>query len=217
MSETENQKDFIRVRIEEDLKNNKNNGKVATRFPPEPNGYLHIGHAKSINLNFGVALDYKGTCNLRFDDTNPEKEEIEYVESIKTDVKWLGYSWDGREYYASDYFDKLYEFAIELIKNKKAYVCSLSAEEVKQTRGTLSEPGTPSPYRDRSVEKNLDRLKKMKTGELEEGECFLRPKIDMAHPNSKRRDPAIHKLKKMSITVQSINGIFILCMILLTV
>src|SRR3990170_8620468 len=160
------QKDFIREIIDDDLRTNKFGGRVRTRFPPEPNGYLHIGHAKSICLNFGLARDYKGLCNLRFDDTNPTKEESEYVESIKHDVRWLGFDWGDREYYASDYFDQLHEYAVKLIKDGKAYVDSLNADEIREYRGTLTEPGRESPYRIRTVEENLDLFERMKAGEF---------------------------------------------------
>ena len=186
--------DFIRTRIEEDIKVNKNQGRVHTRFPPEPNGYLHIGHAKSICLNFGLAQEYRGKCNLRFDDTNPCKEEVEYVESIKKDVRWLGFDWDDREFYASDYFEKLYEYALQLIKIGKAYICDLSAEEIKQFRGTLTEPGKESPYRNRPVEENLELFKKMRQGEFKDGERVLRAKINMASPNLNMRDPVIYRI-----------------------
>ncbi|MFC1551673.1 glutamine--tRNA ligase/YqeY domain fusion protein [Candidatus Latescibacterota bacterium] len=186
--------DFIRTIITEDLKANKNDGRVHTRFPPEPNGYLHIGHAKSICLNFGIARDFNGLCNLRFDDTNPSKEEAEYVESIRSDVKWLGFDWDNREYYASDYFKTLYEYAVELVKKGKAYVCSLSADEIREYRGTLTEPGKNSPYRDRPVEENLDMLERMRAGEYPDGEHVLRAKIDMASPNLNMRDPVIYRI-----------------------
>jgi len=187
---------FIRDIIDSDIQNNKNGGRVATRFPPEPNGYLHIGHAKSICLNFGIALDYKGTCNLRFDDTNPVKEDIEYVESIQEDVRWLGFTWDDRLYYASDYFDKMYHYAEELIRRGNAYVCDLSPDEIRAARGTLTEPGTESPYRSRSVEENLDLFRRMKAGEFEDGSRILRAKIDMTSPNINMRDPAIYRIKK---------------------
>jgi glutaminyl-tRNA synthetase len=195
MSETTNTPtNFIRQIIDEDLKSGKHT-KIATRFPPEPNGYLHIGHAKSIVLNFGIAEDYKGTCNLRFDDTNPCKESMEFVESIQRDVKWLGYSWDDRLYYASDYFQKLYEFAVELIKNGKAYVCELNAEQMREYRGTLKEPGKDSPYRNRSVAENLELFERMKAGEFEDGAKVLRAKIDMASPNINLRDPALYRIR----------------------
>ncbi len=186
---------FIRQIIDEDLKNGKNAGKVATRFPPEPNGFLHIGHAKSICLNFGVARDYHGTCNLRFDDTNPHKENIEYVAAIKEDVLWLGFDWDDRLYYASDYFEKLYDYAVELIKKGKAYVCDLNAEEIRQYRGTLTHPGKDSPYRNRSVEENLDLFARMRAGEFPDGAKVLRARIDMASPNLNMRDPTIYRIR----------------------
>jgi len=186
---------FITEIIDEHLKTNKFQGKVHTRFPPEPNGYLHIGHAKSICLNFGLARDYNGLCNLRFDDTNPTKEDVEYVDSIKEDIKWLGFTWDDREYYASDYFDKLYEFAVQLIKKGKAYVDSSSAEEIKSLRGTPTEPGKNSSYRDRPIEENLELFEKMKNGEFKEGECVLRAKIDMASPNLNMRDPIMYRIR----------------------
>lgn len=187
---------FIKDIIEEDLKTGKYGGRVHTRFPPEPNGYLHIGHAKSICLNFGLALEYGGLCNLRFDDTNPAKEDVEYVESIQEDVRWLGFDWGERLFYASDYFDRLYRYAVELIKKGKAYVDSLSPEEIRQYRGTLTEPGRESPYRNRSVEENLDLFERMRAGEFEEGQCVLRAKIDMASPNLNLRDPVIYRIKK---------------------
>ncbi|TEB13679.1 Glutamine--tRNA ligase [Pelotomaculum propionicicum] len=189
---------FIQNIINEDFDTNKYGGRVHTRFPPEPNGYLHIGHAKSICLNFGLAAKNGGLCNLRFDDTNPSKEEVEYVDSIKTDVKWLGFDWDDRMYYASDYFDQLYEYAVQLIKTGQAYVCDLSAEETRDYRGTLTEPGKPSPYRDRSVEENLDLFERMKAGEFPEGARVLRAKIDMASPNLNMRDPVIYRIMKAS-------------------
>ncbi|NLW24256.1 MAG: glutamine--tRNA ligase/YqeY domain fusion protein [Clostridia bacterium] len=187
---------FIHNIINEDLEQNKNNKRVHTRFPPEPNGYLHIGHAKSICLNFGIAQLYGGLCNLRFDDTNPTKEEVEYVESIKEDVKWLGFDWGDRLFYASDYFEQLYEFAIKLIKDGKAYVCDLSPEEIREYRGTLTEPGKNSPYRDRSVEENLDLFQRMRAGEFPEGSRVLRAKIDMASPNLNMRDPVLYRIVK---------------------
>lgn len=186
---------FIRQIIDKDLAAGKNNGKVATRFPPEPNGYLHIGHAKSICLNFGIAEDYQGTCNLRFDDTNPSKEDIEFVEAIKADVQWLGFNW-ANQYYASDYFEKLYLYAVDLIKQGKAYVDDLSAEQIREYRGTLKEPGKNSPYRDRGVEENLDLLARMKSGEFEDGSRVLRAKIDMASPNINLRDPTIYRIRR---------------------
>jgi glutaminyl-tRNA synthetase len=185
---------FIREIINEDLRRNKNKGKVHTRFPPEPNGYLHIGHAKSICLNFGLALEYNGECNLRFDDTNPSKEDIEYVESIKQDVRWLGFDWGDRLFYASDYFEKLYQFAVELIKKNKAYVDSLSAHQIREYRGTLTEPGIESPHRNRSIEENLDLFSRMRAGEFVNGAHVLRAKIDMASPNLNMRDPVIYRI-----------------------
>ena len=187
-------RDFIRSIIDEDLRTNKYGGRVHTRFPPEPNGYLHIGHAKSICLNFGIAEEYGGLCNLRFDDTNPTKEDIEYVESIKEDVRWLGFDWGDRLYYASDYFEQLYHYAIELIKMGKAYVCDLSPEEIREYRGTLTEPGKESPYRNRSVEENLDLFQRMRAGEFPEGSRTLRAKIDMSSPNLNMRDPVIYRI-----------------------
>jgi glutaminyl-tRNA synthetase len=186
---------FIRHIIDDDIKTNKHGGKVATRFPPEPNGYLHIGHAKSICLNFGIAEDYHGTCNLRFDDTNPHKENIEYVESIQQDVRWLGYDWGERLFYASDYFERLYEAAVELVRTGKAYVCDLTAGQIREHRGTLTEPGTPSPYRDRSIEENLDLLARMRAGEFEDGARVLRARIDMASPNMNMRDPTLYRIR----------------------
>ena len=186
--------DFVRAMIAEDIKSNKYGGRVHTRFPPEPNGYLHIGHAKSICLNFGIAADFGGLCNLRFDDTNPCKEETEYVESIKEDIRWLGFDWDDREFYASDYFDQLYEYAVQLIKAAKAYVCDLNADEIREHRGTLTEPGRNSPYRGRSVDENLDLFKRMRAGEFPDGARVLRAKIDMASPNINMRDPVIYRI-----------------------
>ncbi len=189
---------FIRDIIDEDIKSNKHGGKVHTRFPPEPNGYLHIGHAKSICLNFGLALDYNGLCNLRFDDTNPVKEDIEYVESIEEDIKWLGFDWGDRMYYASDYFDKMYEFAEQLIKEGKAYVDSLTIDEIKDHRGTPTEGGMESPYRNRPMEENLKLFREMKEGMYENGAHVLRAKIDMASSNMHMRDPVIYRIKKAS-------------------
>ncbi|MFQ5342375.1 MAG: glutamine--tRNA ligase/YqeY domain fusion protein [Anaerolineae bacterium] len=186
--------DFIRYIVTKDLETNKYGGRVHTRFPPEPNGYLHIGHAKSICLNFGVAEEFGGLCNLRFDDTNPTKEEVEYVESIEEDVRWLGYDWEDREYYASDYFEQLYDYAVQLVKAGKAYVCDLSADEVREYRGTLTELGRDSPYRSRSVEENLDLFQRMRAGEFPEGARTLRAKIDMAHPNIVMRDPVMYRI-----------------------
>ena len=187
---------FIRNIIAEDLKAHKNEGRVVTRFPPEPNGYLHIGHAKSICLNFGIAAEYGGTCNLRFDDTNPSKEDIEYVESIKSDVRWLGFDWGDRLFYTSDYFEKLYDCAVQLIKEGKAYVCDLSAQEIREYRGTLTKPGKESPYRTRSVEENLDLFQRMGAGEFEDGSRVLRAKIDMSSPNMNMRDPTIYRIRR---------------------
>ncbi|MFW5747283.1 MAG: glutamine--tRNA ligase/YqeY domain fusion protein [bacterium] len=189
--------DFIRTIINEDIAAGKHGGNVITRFPPEPNGYLHIGHAKSICLNFGVAEEYDGRCHLRFDDTNPEKEEIEYIESIKEDVRWLGYDWGDHLYYASDYFEKLYEYALELIGKDKAYVDSLSQEEIREHRGTLTEPGRESPYRNRTVEENLDLFARMKNGEFPDGTHVLRAKIDMSSPNINMRDPVIYRIRRV--------------------
>jgi glutaminyl-tRNA synthetase len=187
-------RDFIREIIDRDNEAGKHGGRVHTRFPPEPNGYLHIGHAKSICLNFGIARDYGGLCNLRFDDTNPTKESEEYVNSIMEDVRWLGFDWEERLYYASDYFQALYEYAIKLIKKGKAYVCDLSADEIREYRGTLTEPGRESLYRDRSVEENLDLFERMKAGEFPNGTRTLRAKIDMAHGNINMRDPVLYRI-----------------------
>lgn len=189
--------DFIRAIVSEDQRTNKWGGQVVTRFPPEPNGYLHIGHAKSICLNFGIAAEYGGRCHLRFDDTNPGKEETEYVEAIMEDVRWLGWDWGGHLYHASDYFDQLYEWAIQLIKDGKAYVDDLSAEEMRQYRGTLTSPGKNSPYRDRSIEENLDLFQRMRAGEFESGTKVLRTKIDMASPNINMRDPVMYRILKV--------------------
>ena len=187
--------DFIRAIVAEDLKTDKWGGRVVTRFPPEPNGYLHIGHAKSICLNFGIAAENKGgLCNLRFDDTNPSKEEGEYIESIKQDVRWLGFDWEDRLYYASDYFEQMYAYAVQLIKVGKAYVCDLTAEQVREYRGTLTRPGKNSPYRSRSVEENLDLFEQMQAGKFEDGSCTLRARIDMAHPNLNMRDPVMYRI-----------------------
>lgn len=191
-------KNFIEEIIDEDLKTNKYNGRVHTRFPPEPNGYLHIGHAKSICLNFGLAKKYNGKCNLRFDDTNPTKEEQEYVDSIMEDVRWLGFQWNGKELYASDYFDELYEYAIKLIKKGKAYVDSQTADEIKDTRGTPTEAGIESPFRNRSVDENLDLFERMKAGEFKDGELVLRAKIDMSSPNMNMRDPIMYRIRHAS-------------------
>lgn len=188
--------DFIRTIIQEDNRTGKHDGRVMTRFPPEPNGYLHIGHAKSICLNFGIANENPGgLCNLRFDDTNPEKEDVEYVDSIKEDVRWLGFDWEDREYFASDYFDQLYEHAVTLIKKGKAYACDLPADKMREYRGTATEPGKPSPGRSRSVEENLDLFERMKNGEFKEGEYVLRAKIDLASPNFHMRDPVLYRVR----------------------
>ncbi len=190
--------DFIRRIIAEDLQAGKNAGRVVTRFPPEPNGYLHIGHAKSICLNFGIAAENEGgVCHLRFDDTNPTKEDIEYIESIKADVRWLGFDWGDHLYYASDYFDRLYGYAVKLIEKGKAYVCSLNAEQIREYRGTLTEPGRNSPYRDRSVAENLDLFQRMRAGEFQDGTHVLRAKIDMASPNLNMRDPTLYRIRKV--------------------
>ncbi|MHA2369531.1 MAG: glutamine--tRNA ligase/YqeY domain fusion protein, partial [Candidatus Hodarchaeales archaeon] len=186
--------DFIRKIVEEDIRNNKNEGRVHTRFPPEPNGYLHIGHALAFCIDFGVARDYNGLCNLRFDDTNPVREDISYVESIQEDIRWLGFDWEDRLYYASDYFEQLYEYAEQLIKDRKAFVCDLSVEEIKATRGTLTEPGNESPYRNRTIEENLDFFRRMREGEFANGARVLRAKIDMAHPNMNMRDPIMYRI-----------------------
>ncbi len=193
-AEIPERKNFIREMIDEDLKMNKFAGKVHTRFPPEPNGYLHIGHAKSICLNFGLARDYHGLCNLRFDDTNPTKEEQEYVESIMRDVRWLGFDWGERLFYASDYFDQLYEFAVQLIKKGKAYVCDLNADQIREYRGTLTEPGKDSPYRIRTADENLNLFQRMRNGEFPNGSRTLRAKIDMKSPNLNLRDPVIYRI-----------------------
>ena len=187
---------FIETIINEDLKTGRYGNRVHTRFPPEPNGYLHIGHAKSICLNFGIAKAYNGLCNLRFDDTNPSKEDVEYVESIMEDVRWLGFDWEDRLYYASDYFEQLYQYAVKLIKLGKAYVCDLSPEEIKEYRGTLTQPGKESPYRNRSIEENLDLFERMKNGEFPDGSRTLRAKIDMSSPNLNMRDPVIYRIQR---------------------
>jgi len=186
---------FIRQIIDEDIAANKNNGAVVTRFPPEPNGYLHIGHAKSICLNFGIALDYKGSCNLRFDDTNPHKENVEFVESIQQDVKWLGFEWANEVLFSSDYFEKLHGYAVELIKSDKAYVCDLNAEQVREYRGNLTTPGKDSPGRSNSVDENLDLFARMRAGEFADGQYVLRAKIDMASPNMNMRDPTLYRIR----------------------
>ena len=186
---------FIEAKVEEDLRNGKNAKRIQTRFPPEPNGYLHIGHAKAICLDFGIAKNYGGVCNLRFDDTNPTKENMEYVDAIKEDIQWLGYQW-GNEYYASDYFQQLWDFAIELIKRGKAYIDEQSSEEIAAQKGTPTQPGTESPYRNRPIEESLELFKKMNSGEIEEGKMVLRAKIDMANPNMHFRDPIIYRVVK---------------------
>jgi glutaminyl-tRNA synthetase len=196
MNEHKPKDNFIRSIINADRAAGKNGGRVHTRFPPEPNGYLHIGHVKSLGINFGLAADFGGLCNLRFDDTNPEKEEIEYVGSIKEDIRWLGYDWADREYYASDYYERLYEFAEDLIRKGVAFVCELSAEEVTETRGTLTKPGKNSPYRDRTVEENLDLFRRMRAGEFPDGSKTLRAKIDMADPNLLLRDPVMYRIRR---------------------
>jgi glutaminyl-tRNA synthetase len=197
MSEaSENSLNFIETVITKDLAEGKNSGRVCTRFPPEPNGYLHIGHAKSICLNFGLAERFGGKCNLRFDDTNPVKEDQEFVDSIREDVRWLGFDWEEREFFASDYYDQLHAWAVELIKLGKAYVCELTADEVREYRGTLTEAGKDSPYRNRSVEENLQLFSDMKEGKFADGACTLRAKIDMSHPNMNMRDPAIYRVRR---------------------
>lgn len=194
LGEVPEPKNFIREIIDADLASTRFQEKVHTRFPPEPNGYLHIGHAKSICLNFGLAKDYDGLCNLRFDDTNPTKEETEYIDSIERDVRWLGFDWDDRLYYASDYFGQLYEFAVTLVKKGKAYVCDLNADEIREYRGTLTQPGKESPYRDRSIEENLDLFARMRKGEFPNGSRTLRAKIDMSSPNLNMRDPVMYRI-----------------------
>ncbi|MCB0370466.1 MAG: glutamine--tRNA ligase, partial [Bdellovibrionales bacterium] len=188
---------FLKQIIEKDIANKVNQGSVVTRFPPEPNGYLHLGHSKSICLNFGLADEYQGRCHLRFDDTNPETEDTEYIESIKEDVKWLGFDWNKHLYFASDYFDQIYEWAQQLIKDGKAYVCNLNEQELREYRGDFNTPGKDSPYRNRSIEENLDLLERMKKGEFEEGSCTLRAKIDMRSPNMNMRDPLLYRIKKI--------------------
>ena len=205
---------FIRAIIDEDMKTGRWGGRVMTRFPPEPNGYLHMGHAKSICLNFGLAADYGGLCNLRFDDTDPAKESVEYVESIKADVRWLGFDWDDRQYAASDYFEQLYAYAVQLIQEGKAYVDSLSAEEIRQYRGTLTEAGRESPYRQRSVEENLDLYTRMRAGDFEDGSHVLRAKIDMASPNLLMRDPTLYRIKHVHHYRTGENGVSTPCTIL---
>ncbi|MFX0185225.1 MAG: glutamate--tRNA ligase family protein, partial [Candidatus Hodarchaeota archaeon] len=189
--------DFIRKIVSEDVKEGKYERQIMTRFPPEPNGWLHIGHAKAIHLNFSIADEYNGLCNLRFDDTDPAKESMEYVEAIKEDVKWLGFDWEDRLYFASDYFEELYNFAIELIKAGKAYICDLSVEEIKEQRGTITHPGKESPYRNRSIEENLDLFERMRNGEFKDGSRVLRAKIDMSSPNMLMRDPIMYRIKRI--------------------
>ena len=188
--------DFIRNIIDQDLAENKNQGRVATRFPPEPNGYIHIGHAKAICIDFGIARQYGGTCNLRMDDTDPAGEDMEYVESIMEDIRWLGFDWDDRLFFASDYYEKLYEYAVQMVKAGKAFVCDLTADEMREYRGTLTQPGKESPYRNRSVAENLDLFARMRAGEFAEGSRVLRARIDMASPNMTMRDPIMYRIKK---------------------
>src|SRR5687767_6522687 len=190
--------DFIREIVAADVAAGKNGGRVVTRFPPEPNGYLHIGHAKALCLDFGAAEEFGGECNLRFDDTNPLKEDVEYVDAIKEDVRWLGFDWGCREYYASDYFERLYQFAVKLIEDGKAYVDSLSAEEIRQYRGGWHDAGKPSPYRDRPAAESVDLFARMRAGEFEEGEHVLRAKIDMASGNMNLRDPTLYRIRKVT-------------------
>ena len=196
MTQAETSVDFVRGIVADDKRSGKFDGRVITRFPPEPNGYLHIGHAKSICLNFGIAAEFGGSCNLRFDDTNPSREEVEYVESIQEDVRWLGFDWGRNLFYASDYFGQLYEYAIQLIEKGKAYVCDLTGDQVREYRGNLTEPGKESPFRDRSKEENLDLFRSMRAGEFEEGAHTLRAKIDMASPNLNLRDPVLYRILK---------------------
>ena len=196
--ETSPPSDFIRDIIDEDMRTGKHQGRVAVRFPPEPNGYPHVGHAKSVCLNFGIAAQYGGTCNLRMDDTDPTGESIEYAEAIIRDVKWLGFDWEDRLYYASDYYEQLYLYAMQLIRMDKAFVCDLNADEMREYRGSFTEPGRESPWRNRSMEENLDLFQRMRAGEFEEGECVLRAKIDMASPNITMRDPIMYRIKKES-------------------
>jgi len=203
MDEPATPTNFIRNIVAADLAAGKHGGRVATRFPPEPNGYLHIGHAKSICLNFGIAADHGGACNLRFDDTNPHKENREYVEAIQEDVRWLGYDWDDRLYFASDYFEQLHGFAVELIETGKAYVCDLTPEEIREYRGTLTEPGRDSPYRERTVAENLDLFARMRAGGFPDGSKVLRARIDMASPNINMRDPVIYRIKHGAIHHQT--------------
>jgi glutaminyl-tRNA synthetase len=194
--ESKPQINFIEQFIAEDIRNGKNGGSVVTRFPPEPNGYLHIGHAKAICLDFGSAIKFGGKCNLRFDDTNPVKEEVEYIDSIKADIKWLGFDWEDREYYASDYFGKLYDFAVDLIKRGLAYIDDQNSEAIAAQKGTPTQPGTASPFRERPVAENLDLFSRMNAGEFDEGARVLRAKVDMASPNMHMRDPIIYRIIK---------------------
>ncbi len=207
-------RNFIEQIIDKDIEEGRCET-VCTRFPPEPNGYLHIGHAKSILLNYGLAQEYHGKFNMRFDDTNPTKEKVEFVESIKADIEWLGADWEDRLFFASDYFEQMYEAAVKLIKKGKAFVCDLSAEEIRAYRGTLTEPGKNSPYRDRSVEENLELFENMKNGMYQDGEKVLRAKIDMASPNINMRDPVIYRVAHMTHHRTGINGASIQCMTLL--
>ncbi|MBP2672995.1 MAG: Glutaminyl-tRNA synthetase, partial [candidate division NC10 bacterium] len=195
--ETSPPADFIRAAVIEDLKTGRFT-RVQTRFPPEPNGYLHIGHAKAICIDFGIAAEFGGKCNLRFDDTNPVKEEVEYVESIMQDIRWLGFDWEDRLFYASDYFEQLYQYAVQLIRKGKAYVCDLTADEVREYRGTLTEPGRESPFRNRTVDENLDLFTRMRAGEFPDASRTLRAKIDMASPNINLRDPVIYRILRAS-------------------
>src|SRR5436190_285466 len=191
-------RDFIRQIIDADLASGKNGDRVVTRFPPEPNGYLHIGHAKSICLNFGIAREYPNArCHMRFDDTNPTREDVEYVDSIQEDVRWLGFDWGEYKYYASDYFEKFYEYAVQLIKLGKAFVCDLSFDDIQKYRGAPTVPGKESPFRNRSVEENLDLFRRMRAGEFEDGKRVLRAKIDMSSPNIHMRDPILYRIKKV--------------------
>jgi glutaminyl-tRNA synthetase len=217
MDNKENALHFIEEIVEQDLKEGKYPNGIVTRFPPEPNGFLHIGHSKSICLNFDLATKYGGKTNLRFDDTNPTTEDTAYVESIKYDIRWLGYDWEDREYYASDYFETLYGFAMKLIENGLAYVDDQTAEEIAEQKGTPTEPGVPSPFRDRSPEENKKLFESMRQGQFDEGEKVLRAKIDMAAPNMLMRDPIIYRIKKYLITEPGILGVFTPCMILLMV
>ncbi len=214
MAEATVQTNFIREAVEEDLKSGRYQ-RVQTRFPPEPNGYLHIGHAKAIAIDFGIAEMFGGTCNLRYDDTNPVKEDVEFVDSIKEDIRWMGFRWE-HEYYASDYFDQLYDLALQLIRAGKAYVDDLSQEEIRQYRGTLTEPGKESPFRNRTVEENLDLFERMRAGDFPEGSHVLRAKIDMSSGNINMRDPVMYRILYTPHHRTGQSGAFIRCMILLT-